>query len=188
MVAISAPVASPAPTPPAPAASAYSGTTDSSRKNPVMAPNEATNTSARARLKMGGRGSCGMLPSMSQIVWWEIETPDPEAFQAFHGAMWGWTFERAFEDTELEADYWIIQAGGRGIGGLQRAATATPPHPGARLYVEVDDLEAALATVETRGGRVERRRTALGGDDRWYGTAWDPTGVSFGLWTEHPGR
>ncbi len=91
-------------------------------------------------------------------MWWEIETPDPEAFQAFHGALWGWTFERAFEDSELEADYWIIQAGGRGIGGLQR------------------------------GGRVERRRTALGGDDRWYGTASDPTGVSFGLWTGNPGR
>jgi predicted enzyme related to lactoylglutathione lyase len=123
---------------------------------------------------------------MSQIVWWEIETPDPEAFQAFHGPMWGWTFQRAFEDAELETDYWIIQAGGRGIGGLQRASTSTPPHPGARLYVEVDDLEAALQAVAERGGRVERRRTALGGDDRWYGTAADPTGVSFGLWTEHP--
>lgn len=123
---------------------------------------------------------------MSQIVWWEIETPDPEAFQRFHAAMWGWTFQRAFEDSELEAEYWIIQSDGRGIGGLQRAATTAAPHAGTRLYVEVGDLERALESVEARGGRVERRRTALGGADRWYGTALDPTGVTFGMWTKHP--
>lgn len=123
---------------------------------------------------------------MSRIVWWEIETPDPEACQRFHAAMWGWTFQRAFEDSELEADYWIIQSDGHGIGGLQRAATATPPHAGTRLYVEVDDLEATLGRVETNGGHIERHRTALGGEDRWYATASDPTGVTFGMWTAQP--
>jgi predicted enzyme related to lactoylglutathione lyase len=33
---------------------------------------------------------------MAGIVWWEIETPDPQAFQQFHGAMWGWEFAPAF--------------------------------------------------------------------------------------------
>ena len=62
MVAISAAVASPAPTPPAPTDPAYSGTTDSSRKNPVMAPNEATNTSRSDRLRIRGRGSLAARP------------------------------------------------------------------------------------------------------------------------------
>jgi predicted enzyme related to lactoylglutathione lyase len=123
---------------------------------------------------------------MSQIVWWEIETPAPEDFQRFHSAMWGWTFEPAFADIQLGADYWLIKADGTSIGGLQRSATERPPHPGVRLYVEVADLEQTLQTVQTRGGRIERSRTALGGDDRWFATALDPTGVSFGLWTAHP--
>lgn len=123
---------------------------------------------------------------MSEIVWWEIETPDPDAFQLFHGALWGWTFQRAFEDSELDADYWIIRSSGRSIGGLQRAMTPTPPHAGVRLYLQVDDLEQVLDDVEAHGGRVERRRTALGGEDRWYGTVLDPTGVTLGLWTERP--
>jgi predicted enzyme related to lactoylglutathione lyase len=127
-----------------------------------------------------------MLWRMSEIVWWEIETPDPEAFQRFHTTMWGWDFQRAFENSELTADYWIIQVNGRGIGGLQRAATSSPPHAGARLYVQVDDLEEALERVTAGGGRIERRRTALGGADRWYGTALDPTGVTFGMWTAKP--
>jgi predicted enzyme related to lactoylglutathione lyase len=121
---------------------------------------------------------------MPRIVWWEIETPDPEAFQRFHAELWGWAYEPAFAGTELGADYWIIRDGGQGIGGLQRSATSAPPLAGTRLYVEVSDLEATLARVAALGGKVERRRTELGGDDRWFALALDPSGVSFGLWTD----
>lgn len=118
-----------------------------------------------------------------------IETAYPERFQRFHAALSGWSFEPAFADTELGADYWIIQDGGRGIGGLQRASSsAAPPSAGPRVYVAVDDLEAALDHVVELGGVIERPRIALGGDDRWFGTFRDSTGVSFGLWTEHPKR
>ncbi len=122
-------------------------------------------------------------------MWWEIETADPERFQRFHAALSGWSFEPAFADTELGADYWIVQADGRGIGGLQRsAASDAPPSAGPRLYLAVEDLEAALVRVVALGGVIERHRIALGGDDRWFGTFRDPTGVSFGLWTAHPER
>ncbi|TCO12840.1 putative enzyme related to lactoylglutathione lyase [Kribbella steppae] len=123
---------------------------------------------------------------MSQIVWWEIETPEIDLFQRFHGAMWGWAFEPAFLNSELDADYWIIKVGDKSIGGLQRSASNARPHAGTRLYVEVGDLEEVLREVEARGGQVERTRTALGGDDRWFATAIDPAGVSFGMWTSHP--
>lgn len=125
---------------------------------------------------------------MAGIVWWEIETADPERFQRFHAALSGWSFEPAFGDTDLGADYWIIRHGDRGIGGLQRAARSAPaPAVGTRVYLAVDDLEAALERVVQLGGEVERSRIALGGDDRWFGAYRDPTGVSFGLWTEVPG-
>lgn len=123
---------------------------------------------------------------MGGIVWWEIVSPDPERFQTFHGQLWGWTFERAFDgpESELEADYWLVMVTGKVIGGLQRAAPGAPkPVAGTRLYVEVDDLESTLDEVIRAGGNVERPRTALGGEDRWYGTITDPTGVSLGLWT-----
>jgi predicted enzyme related to lactoylglutathione lyase len=125
---------------------------------------------------------------MPRIVWWEIETPGPEAFQRFHGQLWGWEFEPAFADTGLGADYWIIRDAGTGIGGLQRAPGGVRPQAGTRLYVEVGDLEAALARVAELGGTVERGRTALGGDDRWFALALDPAGVSFGMWTDREPR
>jgi predicted enzyme related to lactoylglutathione lyase len=123
------------------------------------------------------------------IVWWEILTAEPESFQRFHSALSGWAFERAFAETELGADYWIIQQDGRGVGGLQRGVVSDPQaQGGARVYLPVDDLEATLLRVVELGGRVERTRVDLGGDDRWFGTFQDPTGVSFGLWTENPVR
>ena len=120
------------------------------------------------------------------VVWWEVETPDPEAFQRFHAAMWGWEFRPAFQDTELDRDYWLILADGTGIGGLQRALTPGPPHAGARFYLEVDDLEATVDRAVAAGARVERPRTALGGDDRWFAIITDPAGISLGLWTAAP--
>ena len=117
------------------------------------------------------------------IVWWEIETPIPEKFRDFHTAMWGWTFEAAFEDSELGADYWIVSEGDIGIGGLQRSQPGSEPTPGVRLYVAVDDLEDSLQRAVTLGAVVERDRTALGGEDRWFATIADPSSVSFGPWT-----
>lgn len=129
---------------------------------------------------------------MPGIVWWEVETAEPERFQRFHAALSGWVFEPAFQDTQLGADYWIIHQGGHGMGGLQRAASAAAAPPsssvGTRVYLAVDDLEATLGRVVELGGVVERSRTALGGDDRWFGVFRDPSGVSFGLWTENPAR
>jgi predicted enzyme related to lactoylglutathione lyase len=123
---------------------------------------------------------------MSELVWWEVESRDPALFIAFHTALWGWNFRREFQDTELGADYWIIVDEGTGIGGLQQAATAEFPHAGARLYFKVEDLESTIAHAISLGGVLERPRTELGGDDRWFATILDPTGVSFGLWTANP--
>ena len=121
---------------------------------------------------------------MPDLVWWEIESRDPAAFQQFAGDIFGWRFEPAFQNTDLGADYWIIRQGERSIGGLQRAdERAASPQIGTRLYFDVDDLEGTLEQVVRLGGTVERSRTDLGGDDRWFATFREPTGISVGLWT-----
>jgi hypothetical protein len=122
-------------------------------------------------------------------VWWEIETPDPAGSQRFYGAVFGWTFRRAFDgpDSELRRDYWIIEVDGHGIGGLQAAFDAAPPpQAGARLYVHVADLEATISHAVAQGATVERERTFLGSDDFWFANLRDPQGVSIGLWTANP--
>jgi predicted enzyme related to lactoylglutathione lyase len=126
---------------------------------------------------------------VTDVVWWEIETPAPEACADFCQHLFGWTFEPAFGGTELGADYWIVKSGQCSLGGLQRAPTGSaPPSAGTRLYAEVEDLELTLRRVRELGGEVERERTALGGADRWFAVIRDPGGVSFGLWTPHDRR
>lgn len=78
----------------------------------------------------------------------------------------------------------MVELDGKGIGGLQAAADGRPaPAARVRLYVEVDDLEGALARAVGLGATVERERTYLGGDDFWFATVRDPQGISLGLWT-----
>ena len=121
---------------------------------------------------------------MTELVWWEVESRDPSTFQEFFTSLFGWRFESAFQNTDLGSRYWIIRRDDATLGGLQEAAErGRSPQTGTRIYFETTDLEGTLARVEELGGSVERGRTELGGDDRWFATFTDPTGISFGLWT-----
>jgi hypothetical protein len=125
----------------------------------------------------------------SRVVWWEIEVTDPAAAQRFYSELLGWTFRRDFDgpESQLDRDYWIVEVDGRGIGGLQAVLAGAPaPQAGVRLYVQVTDLEATIATAVALGATVERGRTYLGSDDFWFANVRDPQGVSLGLWTTNP--
>ena len=124
-----------------------------------------------------------------EVVWWEIESPDPDRTQAFYAALFGWEFHRAFDEpnSELGRRYWIIERAGAAIGGLQESrVAASAANAGVRLYVEVDDLEASLTRAVELGAISERGRTFLGPHDFWFANVRDPTGISLGLWTSRP--
>jgi predicted enzyme related to lactoylglutathione lyase len=124
-----------------------------------------------------------------EVVWWEIESPDPVRTQRFYRALFGWEFRRAFDqpNSELGRRYWIAERAGVGIGGLQESrATAPAADARVRLYVEVDDLEATLSRALELGATSERSRTFLGTNDFWFANVRDPTSISLGLWTSRP--
>jgi uncharacterized protein len=126
-----------------------------------------------------------------EVVWWEIESPDPDRTQNFYRDLFGWEFRRAFDEpnSELQRRYWIIERASEGIGGLQESRSAAPvAQAGVRLYVEVDDLEAALSRAIELGATHERGRTFLGTDDFWFANVRDPAGISLGLWTSRSPR
>jgi hypothetical protein len=61
--------------------------------------------------------------------------------------MWGWTFESAFANTELNADYWIIKAGGRSIGGSNSPPLLRLRMRGLDCIWTVPDLEEVPRSV-----------------------------------------
>lgn len=80
-------------------------------------------------------------------MWFEVAAQDRAAMKEFYGGLFGWQM------TDMEAmPYTTIDPGGEGIpGGIGEAPAGGPGF--ATFYVQVDDLDAALARAEELGGR-----------------------------------
>ena len=87
-------------------------------------------------------------------VWYELLTTDAGAAQAFYASILGWTFA---DSGQPAMDYRIINAGEHSIGGLMGITPDMASH-GARPcwlgYIAVDDVDASVAQIQTRGGAV----------------------------------
>jgi hypothetical protein len=114
------------------------------------------------------------------VVHFEIMGQDAEKLRAFYGELFGWQI-----DADNQWNYGVVDRSqnlsshGVGIGGgIGAMPEGMPGHT--TFYVEVPDVEAALARVETLGG------TRLMGPDKVMegveiGVAHDPEGHVIGL-------
>jgi predicted enzyme related to lactoylglutathione lyase len=87
-----------------------------------------------------------------KVVHFEIPIDDPARATDFYAKAFGWAL-----DQWGPVEYWTTAAGeGEGIGGaLTRRSDDVPSLV---FYIEVDDIDAALAAVESAGGsRVTER-------------------------------
>ena len=110
------------------------------------------------------------------VLHWQMLSADPEAAAAFYSALFGWQVSSA-----NGLGYRSVAAEEGGIGG-----GIWPAPPGApemvQLYVQVPDIDAALARIEELGGRTLLPRQVLPDGDA-MALALDPLGRSFGLMT-----
>src|SRR5256885_3072145 len=92
------------------------------------------------------------------VVWFELEGSEPEQTAKFYSELFGWHTQ-----TFPEAGYTTIDThAGAGINGGIGAAQGGKPS--AKVYVLVDDLQAALDKVAELGGAavVAGPQTPLG--------------------------
>ena len=87
-----------------------------------------------------------------KVVHFEIPIDDNERGVAFYSKAFGWDLAQ-FEPVE----YWTTAAGeGDGIGGA--LTKRTDDSPALMFYIEVDDIDRALAAIEAAGGtRITER-------------------------------
>lgn len=122
--------------------------------------------------------------------WIDLATPDPEASKAFYGALFGWDFED--EDSgQPGTPYIMCRLRGRAVAGMmllapEMAESGMPPVW--TTYINVDDLDAAVARVAPAGGHVIQAPMEVMEAGRMAVVA-DPSGAVFCLWekTGHAG-
>lgn len=95
---------------------------------------------------------------LGQIVWHDLLTPDITVAMDFYAKLLGWEYhiEHAVNCVwhPGEADYPLIMANATAHGGLVEVRPETPSHWLA--YVEVADVDAAVAQAQTLGSTIER--------------------------------
>jgi len=118
-------------------------------------------------------------PDLAQHVRWnELSTSDPDAALDFYKRQFGWRQEGDMDMGEM-GKYRFIQHGPQTIGAVMRK----PPQLPVSLwtyYIGVDDIDRAVAAINTGGGRILNGPMEIpGGEFALNGI--DPQGAAFGL-------
>lgn len=110
-------------------------------------------------------------------IWYELMTKQPDAAQAFYGAIMGWSFEAIPGDAGR--DYRVASTGETTVAGMMK----TPGHADAMpdtwfVYFGVDDVDTTALTVAALGGSIELEPTDIPGVGR-FAFCKDPQGARF---------
>lgn len=115
-----------------------------------------------------------------KFIWCELMTTDIAAASTFYGTVIGWTTR---DSGMPDRTYHILHAGEHGVGGIMDLP------PGAKpawiAYVAVDDVDAAVAKVETAGGKIHKAADDIPTIGRFAVVA-DPQGAVFILFKPIP--
>jgi len=113
-----------------------------------------------------------------QMVHVEIPAGDTAKAREFWGSLFGWQFEQAPGPTEYHMTRFSETTGGAIY------APDPPDKRGARVYFDVDDINAQTARVNELGGEAgEAMPVPTMG---WFAMCKDTEGNEFGLWQTDP--
>jgi len=110
------------------------------------------------------------------VVQWQIVAKDPDAVTRFYSALFGWKV-----NASNALGYRVVETGnGRGING---GVWPSPPegHNLVQLFVEVDDIDAALSKATSLGATIIVPKSELPDGDA-LAIVLDPAGLSFGMY------
>jgi predicted enzyme related to lactoylglutathione lyase len=105
----------------------------------------------------------------------EFPADDIERAKRFYAAVAGWEFS----EMEGMAGYWLFRTGPEAGGGIGRRGESVGEV--VRVYINVDDLEAAVAAATANGGSVVTPPSDIPGQGR-FAAVRDPEGNEIGLY------
>jgi predicted enzyme related to lactoylglutathione lyase len=112
------------------------------------------------------------------LTWADLVTPDVEAAERFYGDWLGWTTE----EMPGAEGYRVIKNGDRSNGGMLPIRPDMGPDapPNWMPYFGVDDLDAARALADDRGGRTLMGPMSVPMGS--FAVMADPQGAVFAIW------
>jgi predicted enzyme related to lactoylglutathione lyase len=87
-----------------------------------------------------------------RFVWHEIATSDPAKAVAFYTGLFGWTSSEM--DMGPAGKYTMFNNGAAGVAGIQPIGAGDPTPPHWQAYCTVNDVDAATARAQSKGGTV----------------------------------
>lgn len=116
------------------------------------------------------------------VVHFEIGCQDAAKNKQFYADIFGWQFE-GYGPAQMVTNIGARPdgSGGPGIGGHLNQL-GHPPHNYVTVYVQVDNIESTLASIQKKGGKtiVPKQEVPGMGYFAWFS---DPEGNAVGLWT-----
>jgi predicted enzyme related to lactoylglutathione lyase len=116
---------------------------------------------------------------LGEFTWNELLATDSEAALRFYGELFAWTKVRE-HDMGPEGKYLIYGLGSAPFGGMFTKPRQVPGPAFWMFYVEVDDLDGAVARATKRGGKVLHGPMEVPGGARTVQLS-DPQGAAFAL-------
>lgn len=105
----------------------------------------------------------------------EFPADDVERAKRFYAAVAGWEYQ----EMPGYGGYWLFRTGEGTGGAIGVRGTAAPEK--LRVYITIDDVEAALAAAVANGGTQVDEIQDVPGQGR-FATVRDPEGNEVGLW------
>ena len=118
-------------------------------------------------------------PRPGDFTWHELGTTDLETAWDFYSGLFGWEV-KIEHDMGVGGIYREFRSGDVPLGGMYARTPDMPGSPGWMYYAFVADLDAAVETAATEGGRVLVAPREVPGGDRIAVCA-DPSGAVFAL-------
>ena len=113
-------------------------------------------------------------PRAGKFGWYELQTTDAAAAEAFYCAVVGWRAEHMGAQPE---GYTLFNTAKGGVAGMMTLGAGEGPAQWVG-YVGVDDVDAAAARIKAAGGALRQPPTDVPGILRFAGVA-DPQGTPF---------
>ena len=113
-----------------------------------------------------------------RVGWYELQAGDLEPAFSFYAALFGWTKTDAIDMGPMGI-YQLFAVDGVTIGGMMTRMPEVP-RPFWQYYFNVDEINAAIARVNSAGGKVVNGPQQVPGGS-WIAHAMDPQGVMFAM-------